>query len=233
MKREAEQSQCGRNPSSAARLPSATLDERLRRLEGARPLFAFDLDSTVTRCELLPLLARELGIEAEMAARTEACMAGGGDFAASFAARVALLREIPLDRARQIVAAAPLNPEIARVIRAHAPRCRILTGNLDAWIGDLIASLNMTGRCLGSRAKCAGNRLLGVEAALDKGRAAAGLPRPLVAVGDGSNDVPMLRAADLAIAFGGCRAPSEALLRAADLAIDDEAALCALLERLI
>lgn len=207
--------------------------KKLRRLEGARPLFVFDLDSTVTRCELLPLLAREVGIEEEMAARTEACMAGGGDFAAGFADRVALLRALPIGRARRIAAGAPLNGEIARFIRNNAPRCRILTGNLDAWIEDLIAKLNMAGRCLCSRAARSGDRLLGVAEALDKGRAAGNLPHPFVAVGDGSNDVPLMEAADFAIAFAGCRAPSEAVVRAADLVIEDELALCALLERLI
>ena len=44
--------------------------QKLERLKGARPLFVFDLDSTVTRCELLPLLAEAVDIGAEMAART-------------------------------------------------------------------------------------------------------------------------------------------------------------------
>ena len=202
-------------------------------LAGRKPLFAFDLDSTVTRCELLPLLAREVGLEKEMAARTQACMERGGDFAADFAARVELLRSIPLGRAREIVAAAPLHEGIAAFLRRNAPRCRILTGNLDVWIEELIASLGMTGRCLCSKASFRENRLLCVETALDKGRAALELPRPFVAIGDGSNDIPLLRAADLAIAFAGCRRPSQEVLRAADIVIDDENSLCALLEQLI
>ena len=202
-------------------------------LAGRKPLFAFDLDSTVTRCELLPLLAREVGLEQEMAALTEACMQSGADFAPGFAARVELLRSIPLDRARRIAANVPLHEGIAAFLRRNAPRCRILTGNLDAWIEELIASLGMAGRCLCSRAETDGDRLLGVADVLDKGRAAMELPRPLVAIGDGSNDIPLLRAADLAIAFAGSRAPSQEVLRAADVAIDDERALCELLEQLI
>ena len=209
------------------------MKRKIDALAGRKPLFAFDLDSTVTRCELLPLLAREVGLEKEMAARTQACMERGGDFAADFAARVELLRSIPLGRAREIVAAAPLHEGIAAFIRRNAPRCRILTGNLDAWIEELIASLGMAGRCLCSRAETDGDRLLGVADVLDKGRAAMELPRPLVAIGDGSNDIPLLRAADLAIAFAGSRAPSQEVLRAADVAIDDERALCELLEQLI
>ena len=205
------------------------MKSKIDALAGRKPLFAFDLDSTVTRCELLPLLAREVGLEKEMAARTQACMERGADFAA----RVELLRSIPLGRAREIVAAAPLHEDIAAFLRRNAPRCRILTGNLDAWIEELIASLGMAGRCLCSRAETDGDRLLGVSDALDKGRAAMELPRPLVAIGDGSNDIPLLRAADLAIAFAGSRAPSQEVLRAADVAIDDERALCELLEQLI
>ena len=202
-------------------------------LAGRQPLFAFDLDSTVTRCELLPLLAREVGLEQEMAALTEACMQSGADFAPGFAARVELLRAIPLDRARRIAAAVPLNGKIAAFLRANAPRCRILTGNLDVWIEELIASLGMTGRCLCSRASFRENRLLCVETALDKGRAAMELPRPFVAIGDGSNDIPLLRAADLAIAFAGSRTPSEEVRRAADVVLSDEGTLCDLLEQLI
>lgn len=202
-------------------------------LAGRKPLFAFDLDSTVTRCELLPLLAREVGLEQEMAALTEACMQSGADFAPGFAARVELLRAIPLDRARRIAAAVPLNGKIAAFLRANAPRCHILTGNLDVWIEELIASLGMTGRCLCSRASFRENRLLCVETALDKGRAALELPRPFVAIGDGSNDIPLLRAADLAIAFAGSRTPSEEVRRAADVVLSDEGALCDLLEQLI
>ena len=202
-------------------------------LAGRRPLFAFDLDSTVTRCELLPLLAREVGLEQEMAALTEACMQSGADFAPGFAARAELLRSIPLDRARSIAAGVPLHEDIAAFLRRNAPRCRILTGNLNVWIADLIASLCMTGRCLCSRASFRENRLLCVESALDKGRAATELPRPFVAIGDGSNDIPLLRAADLAIAFAGSRAPSREVRSAADIVIDDERTLCALLEQLI
>ena len=209
------------------------MKSKIDALAGRKPLFAFDLDSTVTRCELLPLLAREVGLEQEMAALTEACMQSGADFAPGFAARVELLRSIPLDRARRIAANVPLHEGIAAFLRRNAPRCRILTGNLDAWIEELIASLGMTGRCLCSRASFRENRLLCVETALDKGRAAMDLPRPFVAIGDGSNDIPLLRAADLAIAFAGSRTPSEEVRRAADVVLSDEGALCDLLEQLI
>ena len=207
--------------------------QKLERLKGARPLFVFDLDSTVTRCELLPLLAEAVDIGTEMAARTEQAMAGNVPFVEDFPKRAALLSALPLSRARKIVAEAPVNREIARFLAENAPRCRIMTGNLDVWIEDLIRRLGMDGRCLCSRGIAENDRLVGVSFVLDKALAARGLPRPFVAIGDGSNDVGLLRSADLAIAFSGVREVAQELREAADLVEDDERRLCGMLLQLL
>ncbi len=198
-----------------------------------KPLFVFDLDSTITKCELLPLIAQSVGLSSEMAYLTEATMQGKLPFAQSFAQRVELLREVPLPQARAIVAQAPLHREIAAFLREHASRCMILTGNLDVWIEPLIQALGMAGRCICSKALVQEGRLLGVEQPLDKAAACLSLPRPFVAIGDGSNDAGMLQAADMGIAFGGARRPCAELIRAADLLIESEAELIALLKGLV
>ena len=195
----------------------------------APPLFVFDLDSTVTGCELLPLLAREAGVEAQMRLRTEKCMAGDARFTDDFPSRVKMLSALPLSRAREIAAGVPLNPQIAAFLRAHPERSMILTGNLDVWIAPILARLNMSNRCLCSRARVEVDRVVGVEFILDKAAAARSLPRPFIAVGDGSNDVGMLRAADLSVAFGGVRRPAREVIDAAQYYFRDESALCALL----
>ncbi|MBQ8507411.1 MAG: HAD family phosphatase [Clostridia bacterium] len=194
--------------------------------------FLFDLDSTITKCELLPLLAEENGLREEMAARTERSMAGNGDFAADFAARVELLRPVPLHRAREIIENAPVHGEIAAFLREHRDRCWIVTGNLDAWISGLVRRLGMEGRCLCSAAETAGDRLLGIRSILDKAAAARQFAHPFAAIGDGSNDAGMLRAADVGIAFGGARRISDELRSAADMVFEDEIALCAFLRTL-
>ena len=183
--------------------------------------FAFDLESTVTKCELLPLLAREAECEAEMRLRTERAMRGEVDFAADFAGRVALLHEIPLSRACEIAASVPVHPGIARFLQTYRKRCTIVTGNLDLWIKPLIERLGMTGRCRCSEAQII-NGNISIASVLDKAEAVRALPRPLIAIGDGGNDVGMLCAAEYAIAFGGVRAPCPALLAAADIAVYSE-----------
>ena len=109
----------------------------------------------------------------------------------------------------------------------------ILTGNLDVWIAPIIEKLGMKGRCLCSRAKICDDHLVGIASVLDKGAASKKLPHPFVAIGDGSNDVGMIRAADIGIAFGGARKPPAGLIAAADMLVQDENELIGILKRLL
>ena len=198
-----------------------------------KPLFVFDLDSTITKCELLPLIAQSVGLEREMSALTEAAMRGDVLFEQDFLNRVKLMQGISLSKARSIVSKAPLHVEIAGFIRKNPQRCIILTGNLDVWIMPIIEKLGMEGHCLCSRAHVCGDRLLGVEAVLDKGRASKELPHPFAAIGDGSNDAGMLREAEVGIAFGGARKPPAELIAAADMLVQDEHELIDILKKLL
>ena len=198
-----------------------------------KPLFVFDLDSTITKCELLPLIAESAGLENEMAELTEAAMRGDVPFAQDFRRRVRLLEEVPVSRARSIVSRAPLHEGIAGFIRENPQRCVILTGNLDVWIMPIIEKLGMQGRCMCSRAQVCGDRLLGVEAVLDKGKACKKILHPYIAIGDGSNDIGMLREAETGIAFGGARKPPAGLIAAADMLVQDENELVEILRKLL
>ena len=198
-----------------------------------KPLFVFDLDSTITKCELLPLIAESVGLGHEMEVLTEAAMQGSVPFAQDFRSRVALLKAVPVSRARSIAARMPLHEKIAAFIRANPERCIILTGNLDVWIMPIIENLGMEGRCICSKAQVCEDRLLDIAAVLDKATACQALPHPFAAIGDGSNDVGMLRAADIGIAFGGARKPPAALISAADMTAWNENELIEMLERLL
>lgn len=208
-------------------------EQKYKRLIGTHPLFVFDLDSTVTRQEILPLLARELGMEEEMAAQTERAMSGIYPFGESFLCRASLLLPLRLSRARQAAAKVPLNVQIVQFLRENASRCLIMTGNLDVWISALIDSIGMQGRCLCSRGTEADDHLAEISYVLDKGEAAKKLPHPYVAVGDGSNDAELLCQADFAIGFSGVRSVSSDVQRVSDMIIDNESELCSILNQLV
>ena len=198
-----------------------------------KPLFVFDLDSTITKCELLPLIAQSTGLGNEMAALTEAAMQGKVPFEQDFRNRVRLLQEMPISRVRSVVSRAPLHEEIAAFIQENTQRCIILTGNLDAWIMPIIEKLDMRGRCLCSKAKICDDHLVGIASVLDKGAASKKLAHPFVAIGDGSNDEGMIRTADIGIAFGGARKPPAGLIAAADMLVQDENELITILKKLL
>lgn len=198
-----------------------------------KPLFVFDLDSTITKCELLPLIAESVGLGDEMAALTEAAMQGEVPFEQDFKKRVDLLKSVPLSAVRSIAARIPLNNEIAGFIRKNPQRCIILTGNLDAWIMPIIEKLGMKGRCLCSKARVYEDHLMGIASVLNKGDACQKLSHPFVAIGDGSNDEGMIRTADIGIAFGGARKPPAGLIAAADMLVQDENELITILKKLL
>ena len=127
-----------------------------------KSLFVFDLDSTITKCELLPVIAESVGLGDKMAALTEAAMQGDVPFEQDFRNRVRLLQEMPISRARSVASRASLHEEIAAFIRENPQRCIILTGNLDVWIMPIIEKLGMKGRCLCSKAQVCEDRLLGI-----------------------------------------------------------------------
>ena len=198
-----------------------------------KPLFVFDLDSTITKCELLPLIAQSTGLGNEMAALTEAAMQGEVPFEQDFKKRVDLLKSVPLSAVRSIAARIPLNNEIAGFIRKNPQRCIILTGNLDVWIMPIIDKLGMKGRCLCSKARVYEDHLMGIASVLNKGDACQKLPHPFVAIGDGNNDLGMIQAADIGIAFGGARKPPAGLIAAADMFVQDENELIGILKKLL
>ena len=115
-------------------------------------IFLFDLDSTITRKEILPTISEKIGKQKEMRELTEATMNGILPFKESFLNRVKILSEISVAEINKFVSEIPLNEYIADFIKTNHERCYVVTGNLDIWISGLMEKLNMTGHYFCSRA---------------------------------------------------------------------------------
>lgn len=196
-------------------------------MNSSQPFYCFDLDGTLLRAEVLPALAAEVGLAEEMSLLTGLTMQGLVSFEMSFRLRCRLLREVPLERARSIVAQIPVEPVIAAFIEANPGSCAVVTSNLDVWVRHLILELGC--EAFTSEAFVVDDALADVACILDKGQVIEQLRArghgTIVAIGDGANDVPMLAGADVGIAFAGNHPMSSGLLAVADVIANDGADL--------
>jgi len=181
----------------------------------ARRLVVMDVDSTLVQGEVIEMLAAEAGCEAEVARVTAAAMAGELDFEASLRARVALLEGLPVEAVDRVRAAVKLTPgarTLVRTLKRLGWTVGIVSGGFTAVTDDLREQLGLD-HALANVLEVNDGRLTGqvVGAVVDRAAKAAALrdfaaqeglqPEQTVAIGDGANDLDMLAAAGLGIAF--------------------------------
>ncbi|HNX05041.1 MAG TPA: HAD family phosphatase [Opitutales bacterium] len=196
--------------------------------------YCFDLDGTVTRREVLPIIAAELGLAEEIGFLTEMTIRGQIPFEMSFRLRCRLLAEIEVDTVARIVEQVPLEEPIARFIRQHPDNSYIITGNLDVWISRLASSLGCG--IFSSKAEIRPNGRLGaLTHILRKSQPIHELSTRydrVVCIGEGFNDMPMFEEADIGIAYGGVHPPARELISNSTYIISEGEALCRLLNTL-
>jgi phosphoserine phosphatase len=203
---------------AAARLAleGAPIDILATRARGRRKqLLVADMDSTIVTGETLDELAAQAGAGEAVSAITRRSMNGEIDFAEALRARVAMLRGLPLsalDATWRGVSLTPGARTLVATMRAHGARAALVSGGF-TYFTERVAALCgfhshhanvllddgavLTGEVaepiLDQGAKLAALQALGKAASL---RRASSL-----AVGDGANDLAMLKAAGLGIAF--------------------------------
>jgi phosphoserine phosphatase len=181
----------------------------------AMRLVLMDVDSTLVTSEVIDLLAERAGCAQEVAGLTEAAMRGELDFTAALHERVALLSGLRLAEVEAVRAGLRLAPgarTLIRTLKRLGYRCGVVSGGFTQFTDGLAADLGLdfaaantleisggrlTGRVTGPVIDRAGK-----ARALRQFAAESGIPlSQTVAVGDGANDLDMIAAAGLGVAF--------------------------------
>lgn len=181
----------------------------------AKRLIVFDVDSTLIQGEVIEMLAERAGAGEAVAAITEAAMRGELDFAESLHQRVATLAGLPetvIDEVADQLELTPGARTTIRTLRRLGFQCGVVSGGFRQVIDPLAHELmldfvaanqleivdgKLTGRVVGPIVDRAGK-----ATALRAFAEQAGVPmEQTVAVGDGANDIDMLAAAGLGVAF--------------------------------
>jgi phosphoserine phosphatase len=181
----------------------------------AMRLIVMDVDSTLIQEEVIDLLAARAGCADEVAKITESAMRGELDFAASLRERAALLAGLDasvLDAVRASLRLTPGARTLIRTLKRLGYKCGIVSGGFTAVIEPLAASLGID-YVAANTLEVADGKLTGrvLEPIIDREGKTEALRRfartagvPLsqtVAVGDGANDLGMIAAAGLGVAF--------------------------------
>lgn len=180
-----------------------------------RRLVVFDMDSTLIKAEVIDELARLAGVGAKVSAITERAMAGELDFEESFHERVALLKGLSVTALNRVADSVQVMEGAHRLIsslRHFGYKTAIVSGGIrqigehlkDALGIDYLYANELevkngviTGEVKGTVIDAQGK----VERLTEICRKEDISLQQAIAIGDGANDLPMLNAAGLGVAF--------------------------------
>jgi phosphoserine phosphatase len=180
-----------------------------------RRMIAFDMDSTLIQAEVIDELARHHGVVDQVAKITEAAMNGELDFDQSLRRRLSLLRGLREEAMTEIANSLPITPgarRLMRTVRALGYKTAILSGGF-TFFGNRLKQILGIDYVHANELEIVDGALTGnVLGPIVNGQRKADLLRQIaeregislqqvIAVGDGANDLPMLNAAGLGIAF--------------------------------
>ena len=196
-----------------------------------RVLVVMDVDSTVIEQEVIELLAVHAGVENDVRNITDAAMRGELDFEASLRARVALLRGVPVSAFDEVSAMVRLTRgarELCDALHADGHHVALVSGGFDVVVERIAHDLGvryfranrletnnglLTGELIGDIIDRSTKAVLLKTYAKDLGVSMS----HTIAVGDGANDIDMVEAAAIGVAF----AAKPALQAVADVIIEE------------
>jgi phosphoserine phosphatase len=195
---------------------NAPIDSFIQPVEGRRKrMLVADMDSTIIQQECLDEVAKAAGIGPKIAAITERAMRGELHFDDALRQRIALLNGFPESKLRDVldqhIELMPGARELAGTMRANGARAVLVSGGF-TFFTSVIAKragfdIDYGNRFIFEDGALAGvaEPILGQNGKLDAMerealQAGIGL-REVIAVGDGANDLAMIKAAGLGVAF--------------------------------
>jgi phosphoserine phosphatase len=200
----------------AERFADAKLDLIVQEVANRRKrLVAADLDSTLIENEMLDELADFIGVRSKVAEITRQAMNGEVDFATALKTRVALFKGLPetvLNEATTRVRLMPGASVLVATLQAHGIYVALVSGGFSIFAKHVRSLLNFDA-IVANELVIEGGKLTGAvrepiltregkRAALINLAAEQCVPLCLtLAIGDGANDLPMLEAAGLGVAF--------------------------------
>ncbi len=180
-----------------------------------RRLVCFDMDSTLIQAEVIDELARRAGVYDEVSAITEAAMRGELEFQESFKKRVSLLKGLDEAVMQEIAKELPLTEgceRLFRTLKKFGYKTAILSGGFN-YFGNHLKDMLGVDYVFANELEIENGKLTGkhVGHIVDGEKKAEMLKllaekeeihlEQVIAVGDGSNDLPMIKLAGLGIAF--------------------------------
>lgn len=180
-----------------------------------RRLVCFDMDSTLIQAEVIDELARKMGVYEQVSSITEAAMRGDIDFNDSFKQRVALLKGLNESVLQEVAESLPITEGAERLfetLKKYGYRTAILSGGF-TYFGNYLKNKLDIDYVFANELEIKEGKLTGkhIGEIIDGEKKAELLKliafkenihlEQVIAVGDGSNDLPMLRIAGLGIAF--------------------------------
>jgi phosphoserine phosphatase len=173
------------------------------------------MDSTLLKIEVIDELARKMGVVDQVSQITEQAMNGGLDFDQSLRARVRLLKGMPHSVIQEIIDDLPLMEgaeKLIRTLKSLGYKVAILSGGFINFVDELkkrlgvdfgfanklefidgIATGEVLGEIINGEKKLHYMKKIASEENLEMNQ--------VIAIGDGANDLPMIGAAGLGIAF--------------------------------
>ena len=198
--------------------------------KSVRKIYLFDLDSTITKEELLPRIAKINDTYELLRETTLAAMRSNINFEESFRKRVEILSDIPLELVQETVRTVPLLEKLIDWIKSHKKSTFVVTGNLDIWVNSLLEHHSINSYTSVATIR---NSRVEVEEVLKKEKVIEDFKDDFVIfVGDGSNDVSLMSVTNVGILTEIVHESPSHLWEVADYAVKDEETLCTLLARL-